>query len=161
MKNFLKQQRKKSKGIFLITILFLISVEGCIYSFVKGSLPFDKIVLEKIENRTYYLDFEEKFYNKIFEIFPVYANVKIVQTKENDSLNITIKDYSKKVYEYNDDGNIKSYKYSLATEYQISNLRENILTEKIFSTTFSEEECKDSLVVMNLKNFIDRIRKEF
>lgn len=129
---------------------------------MKGRLPFESVVLGKIENKTFYLDFDEKFYNMIFEIFPVYSNVKIVQEKnEKDSLNITIKDYSRTIYGYGDDGNIKSYRYLLNVEYKISNLTENVLTEKIFEPTLSENECKDSLVVINLKSFIDRIRKEF
>ena len=161
MKSFQKQQLKRSKGIFLTTILFLISLESCFYSFVKGSLPFDKFVFGKFENKTYYLDFEERFYNKIFEIFPTYGNVKIVGSDERDTLSVTLEDYSKTPYEYGDDGMIKSYRYFLKSIYTVSKISENVFTEKIFSSSISEDECKDSLVVQNVKSFIDKVRKEF
>lgn len=119
------------------------------------------MVFGKFENRTYYLDFEERFYNKIFEIFPTYGNVKIVGSKEMDTLSVILEDYSKTPYEYGDDGIIKSYRYFLKSSYIISKFSENVFTEKIFSTSISEEQCKDSLVAQNVKSFIDKIRKEF
>ncbi|HAF08000.1 MAG: hypothetical protein QME48_05265 [bacterium] len=128
---------------------------------MKGNLPFDKLVFGKFENRTYYLDFEERFYNSIFEIFPTYGNVKIVGNDEMDTLSVILEDYFRTPYEYSDDGIIKSYKYILKSIYKVSKNTESILTEKIFSTSISEEECKDSLVVQNVKSFIDKIRKEF
>lgn len=124
-------------------------------------MPFSQLVLGEIENKTMYGDFEEKFYYSIFNIFPSYGNIKIVKNPLKDSLNIDIKEYIRNPYEYDENGNIRMYRYFLKVEYNTGGIDEMINSDKIFSSEISEDMCKDSLIIFNIKDFLDRIRKEF
>lgn len=121
-------------------------------------MPFKDINASDIINRTYYAGLSEKAENAVYSQFPQYGNVS-VNGESSNSMIITIIDYSRETANYDAQGNIISYMYSLRADFDVNNETKTIHVRRTLSSEITEEQCQDSLMNDLVRNFIDKIRE--
>lgn len=132
------------------------------YSFKKGSMPYNKLYIGNVENSSYNAELKGITYNALIKQLQEYGNIEpVVSGSLKDTLNVRIADYSRSADTYDTQGNILGYSYSFLADFNVSGKMYNIRAVKLFSKDIDEPSCQDSVANEAVKLFLDRLRGDF